>query len=33
MTAKINLTEPYQAVPLPKEAVCVTMARTLDDLV
>jgi predicted GNAT family N-acyltransferase len=32
MTAKIALTEPYQPVPLPREAVSVSVAHTLDDL-
>lgn len=32
MTAKINLPEPYEPVALPKEAVSVSVARTLDDL-
>jgi predicted GNAT family N-acyltransferase len=32
MTAKIALTEPYEPVPLPKEAVSVAVASTLDDL-
>lgn len=32
MTAKINLTEPYQPVALPKEAISVSVAHTLDDL-
>ncbi|HEY1427495.1 MAG TPA: GNAT family N-acetyltransferase [Caulobacteraceae bacterium] len=32
MTAKIALAEPYEPVALPKEAVTVTVARTLDDL-
>jgi len=32
MTAKINLAEPFQPVALPKEAVTVTVARTLDDV-
>jgi predicted GNAT family N-acyltransferase len=32
MTAKIALAEPYEPVALPKEAVTVSVARTLDDL-
>ncbi|HEX3919269.1 MAG TPA: GNAT family N-acetyltransferase [Caulobacteraceae bacterium] len=32
MTAKIALTEPYEPVPLPKEAISVSVAHTLDDL-
>lgn len=32
MTAKIALAEPYEPVALPKEAISVTVARTLDDL-
>jgi predicted GNAT family N-acyltransferase len=32
MTAKIALTEPYEPVALPKEAVTISVARTLDDL-
>ena len=32
MTAKIALPEPYEPVALPKEAISVTVARTLDDL-
>jgi len=32
MTAKIALAEPYEPVALPKEAITVTVARTLDDL-
>jgi predicted GNAT family N-acyltransferase len=32
MTAKITLTEPYEPIALPREAVTVTVARTLDDL-
>jgi predicted GNAT family N-acyltransferase len=32
MTAKIALTEPYQPVPLPKEAISVSVAHTMDDL-
>jgi predicted GNAT family N-acyltransferase len=32
MTAKIALTEPYEPVPLPKEAISVSVARTIDDL-
>jgi len=32
MTAKITLPEPHQPVPPPREAVSVTVARTLDDL-
>jgi predicted GNAT family N-acyltransferase len=32
MTAKISLTEPYEPVALPRAAVSVTVARTLDDL-
>jgi predicted GNAT family N-acyltransferase len=32
MTAKIALTEPYEPVPLPKEAISVGVAHTLDDL-
>lgn len=32
MTAKITLAEPYEAVPLPKAAVSVSVACSLDDL-
>jgi predicted GNAT family N-acyltransferase len=32
MTATITLREPYEPVALPREAVSVTVARTLDDL-
>jgi predicted GNAT family N-acyltransferase len=32
MTAKIQLPEPYEPVALPKEAVSVSIARSLDDL-
>jgi predicted GNAT family N-acyltransferase len=32
MTAKIDFAEPYQPVPLPKEAVTVTVVRSLEDL-
>jgi predicted GNAT family N-acyltransferase len=32
MTAKIKLTEPFEAVALPKEAVTVSVAHTLDEL-
>jgi len=32
MTAKINLTEPFEPVALPREAISVSVARTLDDL-
>jgi len=32
MTAKVSLREPYQAVPLPREAITVSVAHTLDDL-
>jgi len=32
MTAKIQLPEPYEPVALPKEAISVTVASTLDDL-
>jgi predicted GNAT family N-acyltransferase len=32
MTAKINLTEPFEPVSLPKQAISVSVARTLDDL-
>ena len=32
MTAKIKLAEPFEPVALPKAAVSVTVARTLDDL-
>jgi predicted GNAT family N-acyltransferase len=32
MTAKIKFAEPFEPVPLPKEAVRVNVARTLDDL-
>jgi predicted GNAT family N-acyltransferase len=32
MTAKINLAEPYEPVALPREAISVSVARTLDDL-
>jgi len=32
VTASFNLAEPYQPVSLPKEAVTVTVASTLDDL-
>jgi predicted GNAT family N-acyltransferase len=32
MTAKIALTEPYEPVALPKEAVTISVARSLDDL-
>ncbi|HZZ87946.1 MAG TPA: GNAT family N-acetyltransferase [Caulobacteraceae bacterium] len=32
MTAKINLAEPFQPAALPKAAVSVSVARTLDDL-
>ena len=32
MTAKIRLAEPFEPVALPKEAVSVSVAHTLDDL-
>ncbi len=32
MTAKIALAEPYEPVALPKEAITIVVARTLDDL-
>jgi len=32
MTAKIKLAEPYEPVPLPKAAISVKVAHTLDDL-
>jgi predicted GNAT family N-acyltransferase len=32
MTAKIALPEPYEPVALPKEAITISVARTLDDL-
>jgi predicted GNAT family N-acyltransferase len=32
VSASFNLAEPYQPVPLPKEAVTVTVASTLEDL-
>ena len=32
MTAKIQLPEPYEPVALPKEAISISIARSLDDL-